>query len=564
MKKFVVLLLIVLITTLPATVFGAGSVPIYDTDERSVGKQVVVSANKSYTVEFTDAEYMSAYTDEGKRLTDGVYAPDIDYDKSDYWYGAGKWVGFKSKSGTGKYSVAVTIDFGYVAKNIGQIFIRTLKEARVGTHIPTMTVHASADGSAFYEVAKMEVQNVENKRTETLINKLQLEETFYARYVKVVFEQEARYGTLIDEICISAFGDVARIGADGGDETGRTFDFSSGYAIPNGVLPDKISYVAGESEPTKFDFNAPDTSFYIGEGIGEKIKVTNDFMATSRPYYSHYVNDVQYIVIHNTGMCQKVFNAYNTHHYLINKTDGSSSAWHYTVDDTEIYHGLQDYVVGWHAASNYNFCSIGIEMCVNGAPVGPGGNNYPITSGEAYETWYKEKFIPTIENTAVLTAELLVKYNLTPDKVLQHTDVYYLNIKQCPYYMRLDENKRLTHDGVGWVYFMELVNKYYNAMAVEGQRVEEYTYNPDTTLPDYVVSADGTAYLAAKSLDELPKFILGDTDGNGVVNSADALNVKNHITKDYRVGGYPDISGDGRIMLDDYLKILRKAEENGK
>ena len=85
-------------------------------------------------------------------------------------------------------------------------------------------------------------------------------------------------------------------------------------------------------------------------------------------------------------------------------------------------------------------------MCLNGAPVGPGGNNDPITSGEEYDKWYEETFVPTMDNTAVLTAELLVRYGLTPDKVLQHTDVYYFNIKQCPYYMRLDENKQLVED----------------------------------------------------------------------------------------------------------------------
>ena len=559
MKKLAFFLTAAIIALCPAVMAVEAAVPVYDTEERAATRQATVTQNKTYTVEFDDAVPLENYTDDGNELTDGIYAPVIDYNNTD-WLGSDGWVGYKSESGEGTYSVTVTVDIGYVAREIGQVFIRTMTERRIAGLTPFISVKASVDGENFFNVGDLEVQNVENKRTEILINRIQLEETFSARYIRVIFTQDAQYTTLTDEICVSAYGDIERITSLGGDSEGRIYDLASGYAIQTGVLKDTMEKVPGYARPTSADFDEPDKIFYIGEGFGQKVKVINDFMSVGRPYYSHYLNDIRYIVIHNTGMCEPYSDAAFVHDYLINKTDGSSSSWHYTVDGSVIYHGLPDAVAGWHAATNYNFYTIGIEICVQGAPVGPGGNNDPITKGAAYEKWYEETFTPAIENAAVLTAELLVKYELTPDKILQHTDVYYFQAKQCPYYMRLNTNKQLVHDGTGWKYFMELVNKYYSAMTSEGTRLEKHNYSPSATLPDYVIDTDGTAYMVTTSVEAATAFVNGDADYNGIIDKRDAEHIRKVILGEDVSRGYPDANGDGKVTVNDYLHILRKAK----
>lgn len=563
LKKLFCLLAAVLAAAAPFSAYAAADAvtPVYDTAERAVTRQATVSANKTYTVEYTNARPLEGYTDSGAMLTDGIFAPVIDYNDTD-WIGSNGWVGYESDGSSDTYSVTVTLDMGYIAREIGQVFIRTMTEKRINGLTPYISVTASVDGEHYFSVGDLEVQNVENKRTEILINRIQLEETFSARYIKIVFTQDSSKTTLTDEICVSAYGEIEHIGSNGGDSEGRTYDFSSGYAIPDGVLKNETKTVPGYAYPTDADFDEYGKTFYIGEGFGQKVKVINDFMSVSRPYYSHYVNDIRYIVIHNTGMCESYSTAPYVHQYLIGKTDGSSSSWHYTVDGNVIYHGLEDVVAGWHAATNYNFYTIGIEICLNGAPVGPGGNNDPITSGSAYDEWYANTFVPAMENAAVLTAELLVRYELTPDKILQHSDVYYFHAKQCPYYMRLDKNKNLVHDGTGWDYFMGLVNEYYSAMTEEGERQVAYSYSPTETLPDYVVDTDGTAYLAGETVQAVTFHIDGDADYNGVIDMRDAELIKNIILGDDVSHGYPDVNNDGKINTNDYLKILRKIKEN--
>lgn len=559
MKKLAFFFTAAIIALFPIVLTAKAAVPVYDTEERAATRQATVTHNKGYTVEYEDAVPLEDYTDDGKELTDGIYAPVIDYNNTD-WIGANGWVGYRSESGEGSYSVTITIDIGYVAREIGQVFIRTMTERRISGLTPFISVKASVDGENFFTVGDLEVQNVENKRTEVLINRIQLEETFSARYIRVTFTQDAKYTTLTDEICVSAYGNIEHISSLGADSEGRIYDFSAGYAIPESVLANSFEEVPGYAHPTSANFDEPDKTFYIGEGFGQKVKVINDFMSVGRPYYSHYVNDIRYIVIHNTGMCEYYSDADYVHNYLVNKTDGSSSSWHYTVDGNVIYHGLPDAVAGWHAATNYNFYTIGIEICLQGAPVGPGGNNDPITGGAAYDKWYEETFTPAMENAAVLTAELLVKYELTPDKILQHADVYYFHAKQCPYYMRLNTKKQLVHDGTGWNYFMGLVNKYYEAMTSEGLRIEKHRYSPSSELPDYVVDTDGTAYLVTRSVEAATAFVNGDADYNGKIDKRDAEYIRKIILGEDVSRGYPDANGDGKVTLNDYLHILRKAK----
>ena len=100
--------------------------------------------------------------------------------------------------------------------------------------------------------------------------------------------------------------------------------------------------------------------------------------------------------------------------------DQSSTSWHYTVDDKEIYHHIPDDEVAWHAGDREtpdggNMNGVGIELCVNAD-----GN-----------------FDRTLENGAKLTAYLLKAYSLTTDDIKQHNA---FTGKDCPQTIR-NENR---------------------------------------------------------------------------------------------------------------------------
>ncbi len=557
MKKVFSLLAALLMLSAPVfSVCGSadGNPCIYQVDNTL--RQITVSKGKPYTITTENAVQTEEYSDNGSMLTDGIYAPIIDYTGTD-WYGSGGWVGFKPVNSDESYTVSVTIDLGYVAVGIDKIYTRTMTEQRIGSATPeSVSVAASVDGEHYFEIGNAIVQNEEFKSTEILINRLKLEKGFAARYIRVTYAQSGRYTLMTDEIDISLFGTVGETGSDMTDRQGIIYDISGVYAYVSEYAENRTEKVSGYAYPSNKDFNEDQTAFEIGTGFGENVTLINDFMATDRPYYSNYCNDIKYIVIHNTGMCQKYWTARAVHKYLVYKNDGSSSSWHYTVDGKEVYHGLADYTVGWHAASNYNYCTIGIEICCNGAPVGPGGNNYQITTGEIYENWFNDDFLPALKNAAVLTAELLVKYGLETDDIIQHNDVYYFNQKQCPYYMRLNESKRLVHNGTGWNYFMDLVEQYYSAMTEQGCRTEVTVYPEEKTVPDYIVTESGKAYPVLL----MSALLAGDADGDGELTLNDAKLIHEYIIGALYYLRSPDADSDGTVTVADYLTILRTSK----
>lgn len=117
---------------------------------------------------------------------------------------------------------------------------------------------------------------------------------------------------------------------------------------------------------------------------------------------------IKYIVIHETDNTSKGADAEN-HAEFLSKNNKSSTSWHYTVDDKEIYHHIPDDEVAYHAATNEgNLYGIGIELCVN-----EGGN-----------------FEKTFENGAKLVAYLLKEYNLNINSIKTHND---FSGKDCPH-----------------------------------------------------------------------------------------------------------------------------------
>lgn len=117
---------------------------------------------------------------------------------------------------------------------------------------------------------------------------------------------------------------------------------------------------------------------------------------------------IKYLVIHETDNTSSTATSKN-HAEFLSKNNKSSTSWHYTVDDKEIYHHIPDDEVAYHAATNDgNLYGIGIELCVN-----EGGN-----------------FEKTFDNAAKLVAYLLKEYNLNINSIKTHND---FSGKDCPH-----------------------------------------------------------------------------------------------------------------------------------
>lgn len=137
---------------------------------------------------------------------------------------------------------------------------------------------------------------------------------------------------------------------------------------------------------------------------------------------------IKYIVIHETDNFEEGVGAKN-HATFLKENNMKSTSWHYTVDDTEIYHHIPDNEVAYHAADEEgNLYGVGIELCVN-----RDGN-----------------FEKTFENAAKLVAYLLKEYDLTIDDIKTHQD---FSGKDCPH--SILENNRMKE-------FINKVKKYYN------------------------------------------------------------------------------------------------------
>lgn len=127
---------------------------------------------------------------------------------------------------------------------------------------------------------------------------------------------------------------------------------------------------------------------------------------------------IKYIVIHETDNTSKGATASNHAEYL-SKNNKTSTSWHYTVDEKEIYHHIPDDEIAHHAATQKgNQYGIGIELCVN-------------QDGD---------FEKTFENASKLVAYLLKEYGLTTKSIKTHND---FSGKDCPHNIlrdnRMDE-----------------------------------------------------------------------------------------------------------------------------
>lgn len=165
-----------------------------------------------------------------------------------------------------------------------------------------------------------------------------------------------------------------------------------------------------ESKNTTYEApNYATESVYPDEVYG--ISVITDLIEEGSNIRPGTTREIRYIVIHETDNTEAGVGAANHATYLKYNNDLYTS-WHYTVDDTEIYHHLPDNEVGYHAGDEIgNLYGIGIELCVN-------------SDGD---------FDKTFDNATKLVAYLLKAYHLTIEDIKTHYD---FNGKDCPHIIR--------------------------------------------------------------------------------------------------------------------------------
>lgn len=123
---------------------------------------------------------------------------------------------------------------------------------------------------------------------------------------------------------------------------------------------------------------------------------------------------IKYIVIHETDNFIEGTGAKN-HAAFLSDNNTEATSWHYTVDDTEIYHHIPDNEIANHAGVREgNLYGIGIELCVNGD-----GN-----------------FEKTFDNATKLVAYLIKEYDLTIEAIKTHQD---FSGKDCPHSILEDD-----------------------------------------------------------------------------------------------------------------------------
>lgn len=163
----------------------------------------------------------------------------------------------------------------------------------------------------------------------------------------------------------------------------------------------------------------------------EKVNYKTQIIQFSEYKRVGFVMKPDSITIHSTANYNSGSNAQQHADLLNNPTARAYTSWHFTVDDEQIIQSIPVNEVAYHAGDGQGYGngnSIAIEMCEN-------------SDGD---------FEQTVDNTAKLTARLLVDLNLTMSDVKQHKDH---SGKNCPKPL-LEGNK--------WQEFLNLVQMYYD------------------------------------------------------------------------------------------------------
>ena len=442
---------------------------------RDESRFVNVCAHASYKTVLKNAVYFQK--DDKDILTDLKYST-LKGKEAD------GWVGIKSYNGEADYRITITAELKYNYDGVSLFYARFGKSGALGADMPTsVKFYVSTDGGKFTQIGDASTTTDISGDNVTAIYKIKTKKGCDAKYIRIVIENIGTAATLINEIGAAAYYEEARLN-DGGKneyfgENGLIYRISEDGAEVIGSEKTIFESADGSAiTPSGADFTHDGDIYYIGKGSETERKVISDFIGEGNVAYSGVPNNIKYIVIHNTGTVEEATTAQRYNDVLHRQTKETS--WHYTVDENEIYHSLSDDVVGWHAGSTHNYESIGIEICVCGAPK---NSKDFIFSGEAYDKWVEERFDKSLRGAAMLTAELLIRYGLSTDRIIQHFDV---SGKNCPMWMRAD-GKKFVHDGPNWVRFMGYVENYY-ARLKKGSSVQP---EKDIRIPEYILDFDG-------------------------------------------------------------------------
>jgi N-acetylmuramoyl-L-alanine amidase len=139
--------------------------------------------------------------------------------------------------------------------------------------------------------------------------------------------------------------------------------------------------------------------------------------------------DPKYITIHETDNTNAGADA-EAHAQLQQRGNDRTASWHLQIDDKECIQSIPFNEIAWAAGDGRNgegnLTSIHIEMCVN-----IDGN-----------------YAQTVSNTAEVTKDLMLQFNIPIDHVVQHNN---WTGKNCPRYLRSGEK------GITWNEFVAMV-----------------------------------------------------------------------------------------------------------
>lgn len=481
-KRFCAFLLCLCTLIFAFSRFGS-SADDQSTPTRSDTTLTAICATGGYTVKLDNASFLEGGRDDGSMLTDRVYTSVTAKSASAEVVG---WMMVKGNEGKDGFSATVDIDFGYIASDVCRFYLRAFRNPTLNAEMPDeIKFYYSVDGKDYIKLGDAKTRSDITVQNCAAIYEVALEQGITAKYLRAVIESESEYAFWINEIGAAAYKETlyATKQSDGSirDGNGVLYTLNGNTAAVIGYNAKPSRTVATKSS---YDFNSDENDYVLGIGTGNAVKVITDFIGEGRINYSGVPNNVKYIVIHNTGTVEEETDAarYNRRMH----TTPEETSWHYTVDDGIIYHSLADSAVGWHAGSGINYESIGLEICVNGAPKHSNGSF--IFTGDKYEKWVNERFDKSLRNAAVLVAELLTRYGLKKDAVIQHYDS---TEKNCPQWLRY-KNGKYANDGTLWLRFIEYVGEYYEALNASSSDGDP-TYANEICIPDYI-SVDGDVF----------------------------------------------------------------------
>lgn len=432
----------------------------------------LVTLGRPYTVSLGQAAYCSGNGDDlGIKLTDYRFAGAISPQPEE------EWVGFDAAGAV--FTVEIVIELASAATGLFSFCADFAAYSTNGIYLPSKVEFlGSTDGAGYTLLGEGKLDTLDNGTVSRC--SYTTTEHVSLRYLKTRITGSGK--VFVDEIFAVRHGLLSQTGSLVYDTQGLVYELRGDSAAVVGYDPsvtlggDAVTPVI----PTPADGLTDGVTYTIGRGSEAQTEVIAQFLDPARPNHPNMSTpDKKYIVIHNTGNYSDGADASANHRYMLFNTDCEAS-WHYTVDKDVIYQALSDYTTGYHSSDGAygagNYYGIGVEICVNGFP-----GTY---SGDAYEAWLEDSFLPAVRRAAMLTAELCVRHGLDPATAIrQHYDS---NGKNCPMQMRYTSSLGgyTRDDGDVWKQFIGWVNDDYRALT--GGTAAAYESVGRLTVPDSI------------------------------------------------------------------------------